>query len=60
MQLSCKVDEVCKTSKRGTHIASQPNQSLVIDRGVPRSDVKFRDNQQVKDNVYDEACRVYQ
>ena len=58
MQLSRKVDEVCKTSKRGTHIASQPNQSLVIDRGVPGSHVEFRDNQQVKDNVYNEARRI--
>ena len=58
MQLSCKVDEVCKTSKGGTHIASQPDQSLVIDRGFPGSHVEFRDNQQVKDNVYDEACRI--
>ena len=60
MQLSRKVDEVCKTSKRGTHIASQPNQSLVIDRGVPGSNVEFRDNQQVKDNIYDEACQINQ
>ena len=56
MHLVCKVDEVGKTSKRRTHIASQPNQGLVIDRGFPGANVKFRDNQQVKNNVYDKAC----
>ena len=60
MHLLCEVDEVSKTSKRGTHIASQPNQSLVIDRGFPRANVKLRDDQQVKNNVHDEACRIDQ
>ena len=45
MHVLCKIDEVSKTSKRGTHITSQVDQGLLINRGFPGANMKFRDNQ---------------
>lgn len=60
MHLCRDVNEIEKTGESRTHVASEPDEGLVIYRWSPRSDMKFGDNEEVEHDVYDETSGANQ